>query len=89
MEITGKDAFILSFVARNGVPTREERRGLEKYLTPHVVRAAFSASSNKRKGKKTLAQLKKLAKSNTYVSGPIASSSRRRVGLFRPNTSSI
>lgn len=78
--ITGKDAFMLSFVARHGVPTAEQRKEVEQYLTPHVARAAFSGSSSKKRGRKTLSQLRSLAESNTY-SRSVGSVSRKRVGL--------
>ena len=81
-QITGKDAFIVSFVARNGRPTAKQQREIERYLTPHVARAAFSDASKNKKGKKTLSQLKALAQSNTYALGA-NSISRKRVGLFR------
>jgi hypothetical protein len=80
-QITGKDAFILSFVARNGLPNAKQRKDLERYLTPHVARAAFSdssSSSSNRKGSKTLSQLKSLAQSNN--SRRNGSNSKRRTG---------
>jgi hypothetical protein len=87
--ITGNDASILSFVARNGLPPQEHRREIQKYLTPHVVKVAFSSAAHEgkkagvrtevssRKGRKTLTHLRRLAETNAAE----APSFRRHTGI--------
>jgi hypothetical protein len=88
--ITGKDAFILSFVARNGGLSPEQHRDVEKYLSPQVhVAISTPKTKRKQKGQKTLFQLRRLAESNSYHSPDEPRGTRKRLGLFRKKSTAM
>jgi hypothetical protein len=89
IRITGKDASILSFVARNGAPSAEHRSQVEEFLSPQVVKVVFSRSkAGNKTGQKTLTQLRKLAESNRYqVAFDSHSNPRKRVGFSKARIS--
>jgi len=88
IRITGKDASILSFAARNGALSPEDRRQVERFLSPQVVQVVFSRSSaGKKAGQKTLTQLRKLAESNRHITFDARANPRKRVGFSKTRLS--
>jgi len=66
VRISGKDASLISFVARYGAPSDEDRKKFEKLLSPHVeVVFLKSTGQKKNAGQKTLTEIRRVAKSNT------------------------
>jgi hypothetical protein len=62
--ITGLEASLLSFRARNGATSLPEFAELEKYVSAHVRRIVFAGKKSKA-GRKTLDRMRKVAEKNT------------------------
>jgi hypothetical protein len=88
INITGKDASMLSFVARNGALPAERKIQFEGLLSPGVRRIVFaSKNSGKMVGKKTLVQMRKLAERNSDSSKKYAVFQTKKYTVFKTERS--
>jgi hypothetical protein len=61
--ITGLEASLLSFRARNGAISPSDFAEIEKHVSPHVRKIVFARKKSKA-GQKTLDRMRKVAKEN-------------------------
>ena len=82
IRISGEDASILSYVAKHGAPSSEERNELKKHLSSHVRSVAFGSSKRSaKKGRETLDHLRRVAKDNALTLNRELGSNAGRFGL--------
>jgi hypothetical protein len=69
-KITGLEASLLSFRARNGAILPDDAVEFVKYVSPHVRRIIFGGEKTKSKtGQKTLERIRKVAEANGRDTG--------------------
>jgi hypothetical protein len=67
-KITGLEATLLSFRARNGATSPLERSDFEEHVSPHIRKIVFARKKSKN-GQKTLERMREVANENTRKSG--------------------
>ena len=85
VRITGKDASILSFIARNGPISKEQTGEFEKHVSRHVYHLV-SPTKRSKKGKSgisALSEMKRLAKLDEFRIGQRRGQSRNSALLSK------